>query len=340
MTGPGIRGAHERTGHRGWQPLAGICRLALPSAHPVPTWGGAERERQLQWGQVADHPYGQRDRLHEGPGPGCSPSPVCSWGRGGCWGPRGREHPGAHALLWRRGTLGLEQPQSVNTEPGGPVGGAALEPSCWLPRGSASEVGSCSLRGTPVGLNGQTPEDRRRSGLGPVLSSSPLRLLAPGRLDSAGCPQGQDRDRGWRRQAPPEARRLTWQLWPVSRRRQTGAPSPARPPPPAAVLRDFPAHEEHLQGTGPAPWALSPGSPLGDCPASKTAEEARPGQCAKSQHLRSCARTDRGSGVWGGMAPAGPSRGSGDPEPPPCRWAVGGDAEPDPPGPQWPHALP
>ena len=130
-------------------------------------------------------------------------------------------------MLWLRGLLGLERPQSVSTEPGGPVGGTALEPSCWLPQGSASEVGSCSLRGTPVGLNGQTPEDRRRPGLGPVLSGCPSWLLAPGWLDSMGCPQGEDRDRGWRRQAPPEARRLTWQLWPVSRRRQTGAPSPA-----------------------------------------------------------------------------------------------------------------
>ena len=94
-------------------------------------------------------------------------------------------------MLWLRGLLGLERPQSVNTEPGRPVGGTALEPSCWLPQGSASEVGSCSLRGTPVGLNRQAPEDRRRPGLGPVLSGSPSWLLAPGWLDRWAAPRGR-----------------------------------------------------------------------------------------------------------------------------------------------------
>ena len=209
------------------------------------------RERQPQWGRVADHPYrsGGADSRRD---PAlAAPQPRLLLGTGWLWGPRGREHPGAHALLWCRGQLGLERPRSVTQSPGGLVGGTDQEPSCQLPWGSASKVGSCSSWGAPVGLDGQTPEHRRRPGLGPVLSGSPTPLLAPGWLDRAGCPQREDRDRGWWRQAAPEACRLSWQLWPVSRQRQTGAQSPARPPPPTVVLRDCPAHEEHLQGMGP-----------------------------------------------------------------------------------------
>lgn len=45
VTGPGVRGARGRTGHRGWQPLAGTCCLSLPSTHLVPNVGrGGEGE--------------------------------------------------------------------------------------------------------------------------------------------------------------------------------------------------------------------------------------------------------------------------------------------------------
>lgn len=203
-------------------------------------------------------------------------------------------------MLWRRGPLGLERPRSVNTDPGGPGGGHGPGAELSAALGSASEVGSSSSWGTPVGLDGQAPEDMWRPGLGPVLSGAPSRLLAPGWLDRAGCPSGRTGTAGGggrpsRSSSPRLAAVACFQAaadW---------SPVASTTPTPSSGPEGLPSTRGAFTGNGPAPWALSPGSPLGDRPASKTPEEARPGQCAKNQHLRSCARMDQRSGASRGM---------------------------------------
>lgn len=166
------------------------------------------------------------------------------------------------ALLWRRGPAGLSGHGSVNTDPGAWVGGTAQEPSCRLPPAAPLRGRLQQLVGNPSGSDGQAPEDMWRPGLGPVLSGAPSRLLAPGWLDRAGCPSGRTGTPAVEAGLLQELVASLGSCGPASRQRQTGARSPARPPPPAAVLRDCHTRGA-FTGNGPAPWALSPAPPWG-----------------------------------------------------------------------------
>ena len=171
------------------------------------------------------------------------------------------------------------------------------------------------LEGNPSGSERADPGGQAEAGPGPCAQRLPLVAPGPWVAGQHGLPPGGGQG-PWVAEAGP-SRSSSPHLAAVAcfQAATDWSPIASMTPTPAVVMRDFPAHKERLQGTGPAPWALSPGSPLGDGPASKTPEEARPGQCAKSQHLRSCARTDGGSGD-GRDGAAGPSRAGGGREPP------------------------
>ena len=239
-----------RVAATGWHAAACPSPATSPAHSPVPSVGRGGEGEAASVGTSGRPPLQeQRGRLQEGPGPGGSPSPVCSWGRGGSRGLRGREHPGVRCLALAQGATGIGAATEREYRARGARGhspGAELSAA----PGNASEVGSSSSWGTPVGLDRQAPEDMCRPGLGPVLSGAPFAAPGPWVAGQSGLPPAGGQGPWAVEAGPPGARRLAW-LWPVSRQRQTGARSPARPPPPAAVLRDCPAHEEHLQRMGP-----------------------------------------------------------------------------------------
>lgn len=326
-----------RVAATGWHAAACPSPATSPAHSPVPSVGRGGEGEAASVGTSGRPPLQeQRGRLQEGPGPGGSPSPVCSWGRGGSRGLRGREHPGVRCLALAQGATGIGAATEREYRARG-AGGTAQELSCRLPR-AAPPRSAPAARGEPQWVWTGRPQ-RTCAGLAWALCS-----VAP--------PRGSWPLGGWTERAAPSGR--TGTVGGGGRPSRSSSPrlavacfqaaadwSPvaSTTPTPSSGPEGLPSTRGAFTENGPAPWALSPGSPLGDRPASKTPEEARPGQCAKNQHLRSCARMDQRSGASRGMVPAGPSRGSGNPAPPLCRWWRG-EPEPDPPEPQRLHALP
>ena len=233
------------------------CRLSLPSgllstqpsAQCGAGWGGRGSLSGDKWQTTLTGAVGQTPG---GTWPRWLPQPRLLLGMGWLWGLRGREHPGAHALLWCRGQLGLERPWSMNTEPRGPGRGHGPGAELSAAPGQRLQGRILQLVGNPSGSGRTDPREQAEAWPWPCAQQLPRTAPGPWVAGQSGLPPlWEDRDHGWWRQAAPEACCLSWQLWPVSRQRQTGARSPARPPPPTVVLRDCPAHEEHLQGTGP-----------------------------------------------------------------------------------------
>ena len=239
-------------------------------------------------------------------------------------------------MLWRRGPLGLERPRSVNTEPGGP-GAQPRSRAVGCP-GQRLRGRLQQLVGNPSGSGQAGPRGHVQAWPGPCAQWRPLRGSWPlGGWTERAAPSGRTGTvGGGGRPSRSSSPRLAVACFQAA---ADWSPVASTTPTPSSGPEGLPSTRGAFTENGPAPWALSPGSPLGDRPASETPEEARPGQCAKNQHLRSCARMDQRSGASRGMVPAGPSRGSGNPAPPLCRWWRG-EPEPDPPEPQQLHALP
>lgn len=212
-----------RVAATGWHAAACPSPATSPAHSPVPSVGRGGEGEAASVGTSGRPPLQeQRGRLQEGPGPGGSPSPVCSWGRGGSRGLRGREHPGVRCLALAQGATGIGAATEREYRARG-AGGTAQEPSCRLPR-AAPPRSAPAARGEPQWVWTGRPQ-RTCAGLAWALCSvaPPSRLLAPGWLDRAGCPQREDRDRGrWRQALQELVASLGCGLFPGSGRLEPG----------------------------------------------------------------------------------------------------------------------
>ena len=266
------------------------CRLSLPSGLPSTQpsaqcgagWGGRGSLSGDKWQTTLTGAVGQTPG---GTWPRWLPQPRLLLGMGWLWGPRGREHPGAHALLWCRGQLGLERPWSMNTEPRGPGRGHGPGAELSAAPGQRLQGRLLQLVGNPSGSGRTDPREQAEAWPWPCAQQLPRTAPGPWVAGQSGLPPvgGQG---PWVVEAG-RSRSLLPLLAAVAcfQAAADWSPVASTTPTPNSGPEGLPSTRGAFTGNGPAPWALSPGSPLGDHPASKTPEEARPGQCAKNQHL-------------------------------------------------------